>query len=211
MKTKLGIKLKSLFDLSSMDYTEIWDTCCDHGQLGLAFLETSQSVVYFVDQVESIAQKLKLKLEGIPEIEKKSYEVFCQRAETIKLGKGRALVCIAGVGGDVMLQIIKELKEHNDLKNCDFLLAPQYQVFEVRSFLKKNGLKSVNEKLVFEGKWGRELMLVSQSGLREIEEVGKNLFDTKNQQHVDYLNGIISHLEKKNNLEVSRKYKSVLS
>ena len=211
MKSKLKVKLTSLFDLISSEYIDVWDTCCDHGQLGLAFLETSKSKVYFVDQVESITKKLKLRLNSIPELDDKNYEILCCEAQIIKIEKHKTLICISGVGGEVVIQIIKELAKHNDLSDCDFLLSPQYQLFEVRSFLRENNFKRLNEGLVFEGKWGRELLLVRQGSGEEIDEIGKSLFDTKNQLHLDYLNGIISHLENKKNLKVAKKYMSILS
>lgn len=192
MKTKLGPKLQALYKIVSQSYEVIWDTCCDHGNLGLAFIESNKAKkVNFVDQVPVIMEKLRKRLDLIPGFEKSRYELHTKAAQELKTGP-QDLLCICGVGGEVVIEILKSLKPE-----CDLLLSPQYHLFEVRRFLNDIGYKVLKEELVFEGKFGREIFYLSKDKGKSIDPIGAGLFDLSKKDHVDYLKGIISHLEKK--------------
>lgn len=194
MKTKLGPKLQNVLDMIPDEYDLIWDTCCDHGNLGLACLELKKAPkVIFVDQVTSIIKNLRERLRGIPELSSEVYELQVLPAQKLKLAGGKELVCICGVGGEVTIDIIKKLDGDFDL-----LLSPQYHLFEVRRFLKDLGFKLREERLVFEGKFGRELLYVSRDAEQEINPIGKDLFNMSLDNHRHYLEGLVKHLEKTN-------------
>jgi tRNA (adenine22-N1)-methyltransferase len=198
MKTKLSQRLQDLFAIVDDSYQEAWDLCCDHGKLGLAFLEAEKTKkVYFVDQVSSIISKLKRKIENIEQIEPSQYELLLLKAEDIKIKDKRSLICICGVGGDVAINILKKISKKNDLRKHDILVSAQYHMFELRNFLKTNGFKAKKELLSFDGKWGYELLLLNLCHGKEVEEVGRSLFNKEDSRHLLYVNKIIKHYKNK--------------
>lgn len=213
MKTKLGPKLQKIFELITPEYSEVWDTCCDHGKLGMAVLESNKSnVVHFVDQVPSIINELENKLLNIASLTRERYKLHGCPAENLQVSSsGKTLICICGVGGEVVIKIMQSLLKNNDLAHCDFLLSPQYHLFEVRRFLKEKGFNLKKEELSFEGKFGRELLLVSLSEGEEIDPIGSKLFDSSDERHQNYLKNIVSHLEKKGDAALALEhYKKIL-
>lgn len=199
---KTGISMSSrLRDIKSLledEYEEIWDTCCDHGKLGLLFLNSPKvNKIHFIDCVPGIIKKLELKLKK-NNLEKNSkLTLNCIDAGLIQLTKNKSLICICGVGGETAIEITKKLLTNNQLKNHDIIYCVQYHTFELREFLIKEGFKSKKELLCFEGKWAHEILLVNQSHGIPIDSVGKNIFNLSNTQHDNHLKKIITHYENK--------------
>lgn len=193
MKIKLDKRLLDIFNLVEKEYDTIWDTCCDHGKLGLAFLESNKShTVHFVDQVSSIIAKLKTKIEMIPDFDQRRATFQAKKAQDIELKNEGELICICGVGGDVGIQIIREIIERNTLP-CDFLICAQYHIFDLRAFLIENNFFSIRETFTFEGKWNYEVLLVSRTKGSVIDPVGKNLFSILDNRKRSYLHSLIKH------------------
>ncbi|MDD0853622.1 tRNA (adenine(22)-N(1))-methyltransferase TrmK [Halobacteriovorax sp. GB3] len=193
MKIKLDKRLLDIFNLVEKQYSAIWDTCCDHGKLGLAFLESNKAhTVHFVDQVPSIIAKLKRKAEMIPALDQSRATFQAKRAQDIELKEKGELICICGVGGDVGIQIIKEIIDKNTLP-CDFLICAQYHIFDLRAFLIENKFFSVREAFTFEGKWNYEVLLVSRTNGNAIDPVGKNLFSVLDNKKRTYLDSLVKH------------------
>jgi tRNA (adenine22-N1)-methyltransferase len=185
-------KLKSLYSLADESYDLVVDTCCDHGLLGMAFLNNFP--VLFVDQVPSIMKNLKQVLEAGPF---DNFELKTLKAQELILKPQKNLICIAGVGGEELISILESLLKENDLTQSHFLLSPQYHLFEVRRFLISKGFKKIKEDIVFEKNKGRELFYLSLEKGEEIDPIGKNLFDSSNEESKDYFRGILNHLKKK--------------
>lgn len=205
VKIKLGLKLQTAFDLIEDHYENVWDTCCDHGNLGVAFLRDKKaSKVHFVDQVETIMSSLETKLQGLSELETQRYQLHTKPAQDLDLSSND-LLCICGVGGEVLIEILKALKPE-----CDLLLSPHYHLYEVRKFLKESGYKSIKEKIVFEKQFGREIFYLSKKEGSPVDLTGGSLFNSS-PEHLNYLKGIISHLEKKKMDEALALYRNLLN
>ncbi len=188
-------KLRTLLNLVDRPYELIVDTCCDHGKLGKAFLPSSK--VLFVDQVPSIMKDLKRNLEASPF---QNFELKTLSAQDLEFTTKRNLICIAGIGGMELISILESLLKKNDLSQSDFLLSPQYHIFEVRRFLNENGFKKIKEEIIFEGKEdkrGRELFYLSLDKGDPIKPIGENLFDPLNEKNREYFLAIYNHLKKK--------------
>lgn len=188
MKTKL----QSLYKLADESYDLVIDTCCDHGKLGMAFL--NDFPVLFVDQVPSIMKNLERILVRTPH---DNYKLETKKAQDLVLAPNKNLVCIAGIGGIQLISILESLLKNNDLKKSHFLLSPQYQLFEVRRFLIAQGFKKIKEELIFEKGKGRELFYLSLESGEEICPIGENLFDPEDQESRAYFQSILNHLLKK--------------
>lgn len=197
LKTKLGKRLLEIFQLVEDNYNSVWDLCCDHGKLGLALFEGNKCHrVHFVDQVPEITKNLQDYLDKIPNLDKSLFSIMTMDAGDISPSDGD-LVCICGVGGDVAITIMNKILSQNDCSNITFLISAQYQLFELRKFLNEKGFGQIKSKLVFEGKWGYELLLVRLGEDLKIDIIGEDLFDSNNSQSVHYFKNLYNHYERK--------------
>ncbi|RZG07821.1 SAM-dependent methyltransferase [Pseudoalteromonas sp. CO348] len=150
---KLGKRLQTLHDVVTEDYQHIWDCCCDHGQLGAQFLDSSQAHIHFVDVVPALIAKVKLDLARFfPEAETR-YSLYTQDVATLPLAQysGRQLVIIAGVGGDLTAELMTSLC-CNLRDEVDFLLCPVHHHYTLRQTLQSLPLKLTYESLVEENR-----------------------------------------------------------
>ncbi|CAA0090893.1 Uncharacterised protein [BD1-7 clade bacterium] len=171
-------RIKAITQAGSGNYDCIWDTCCDHGQIGEGFLlsdlqhseadhQTSSAHVYFVDQVAHICDQLRSRLEA--QYSSASFSVLCQDAASISLQSSampalRHLVVIAGVYGHTAVDIMHSILTQNDASlqpNIDFLLCPNYELFELRQWLIKQGFSMKREEVVLQKTRLNEILLVS--------------------------------------------------
>ncbi len=205
MKTRL----KYITDLIEKDYEQIWDTCCDHGKLGISLLKNSSvKTVHFVDCVPGIIDKLKLKLSKLGLLESSRVKVHLKMAEEIHLENDSSLICICGVGGETAIDIVRGLLKNNNLFGHDILFSVQYRTPELRMFLKDYGFRVQKEILCFEGKWAHEIIRVSINNGDEIDLIGSGMFNLDDEKHLSYIKKTIKHYTKKNN--TGSEYQKVL-
>lgn len=198
MKTKLSPRLRAIFNLIDSKFDEIWDTCCDHGLLGLALLESKKaSKIHFVDSIPKIMEKLESRIDSLELEFSHSYELHTLKAEKIKITSPNSLISICGVGGDLAIGILSEILKNNDLSKGEVLISAQYHIFELRKFLKDHGFKLIKEELTFEGSRGYELLLVGLGKGSEIDPVGSALFDANDEKVLSYFKNLVNHYEKK--------------
>src|SRR6218665_312292 len=109
----LSIRLQLVYDHLLPDQ-DVWDFCCDHGYLGgAAYKSESFKDVYFVDPVTSIMDNLKNRFQTfVYKAENKSNAHFLvQKGESVsQVVQGN--VCIVGVGGLMICDILKSLAEN---------------------------------------------------------------------------------------------------
>lgn len=211
MKSRLNV----ITSMIESEYKEIWDTCCDHGKLGISLIKnTNKSLVHFVDCIPSIIDKLKNTLEVKGLLENPRVELHTKFAQDIRLGNNRSLICICGVGSETAIDIITGLLKNNDLTKHDIILSVQYKTPKLRKYLKECGFKLQKEVLCFEGKWGHEIMRISLNSGDEINIVGKSMFKNPTKKHNLYLKKSIIHYKKKSlindsYLEILNQYTSI--
>ncbi len=203
-------RLKEITSFIEDDYNEIWDTCCDHGKLGISLLNTTNvSKVHFVDCIPQIMDLLKSKLEKMGLLGTSRTMLHTITAEKIKLSHKKSLICICGVGSITAIQIITGLLNLNDLSEHDLILCVQYKTPKLRKFLIDRGFKVQKEMLCFEGKWAHEIMRIALNRGNEIDLIGTPMFDKDNSKHLSYITKSIKHYEKKSLTDIS--YKNILN
>ncbi|MFC3152310.1 tRNA (adenine(22)-N(1))-methyltransferase [Litoribrevibacter euphylliae] len=213
---KLSPRLQTIIDLVEQDYQHIWDTCCDHGLLGQALLadtsKESQSsketdnrpVIHFVDVVPELMTQLETRLSDEANEFKKYWQIHCQSAAQLNLlefpKECRHLIIIAGVGGDLMIEIIqgllnsiRETKHSECLGNITFLLCPVYHHYRVRTFLAEQGLGLETETLVEDKGRIYEIFRVSFSATHPLSSTGDQMWDFSEPTHRRYLEQTIKH------------------
>lgn len=200
----LSPRLNSILEMIDGQYDHIWDCCCDHGYLGQAILlEKPEAQVHFLDVVESITSKLKQHLSS-SDYPNDRWQVYCEDLQQLRLPlpenatniQHRHLLIIAGVGGDLTLDMVKAVLQNNPNCDIDFLICPVRQLHKVRSGVKALGLGLVNEKIVKDGGRYYEAIHLSTLSEDDIPVVGGSMWDLAKDDHQEYLRQNISHYQR---------------
>ncbi len=105
---------------------DVWDFCCDHGYLGgAAYKSQNFPKIYFVDQVESIIENLKARFNKFAFDQKNQSQAYflCQSGESIsQIITGT--ICVTGVGGLTIYEILSKLASARNLKANRLILGP---------------------------------------------------------------------------------------
>lgn len=156
----------------STGYDHIWDCCCDHGLLGAALLERQAAPqIHFVDIVPNLMHELKNKLthfysENSEPTSSTQWQVHCMDVSALPLQEhsGKHLVIIAGVGGDLMTELVSAIYQKNPVADIDFLLCPVHHQFTLRQRLIELNFSLITEYLLEEKHRFYEILLVSTTG-----------------------------------------------
>lgn len=207
-------RLHEIKKMITNNYYEIWDTCCDHGKLGLELLNsTNAKKIHFVDCIPSIMESLQSKLEKLELTDSQRIELHTKQAEKIRLSSERSLICICGVGSLTAIEIISGILKNNFIANHDIILCVQHKTPKLRQFLIDNGFKLLQELLCFEGKWAHEILKVSKNSGSDIDLVGTSMFDMSDERHKKYIQMQIKLYENKQYSDTAKKlfesYKSI--
>ena len=150
-------------------YDHIWDCCCDHGLLGAALLERQAAQqIHFVDIVPDLMHELKTKLahfypESSESTSSVQWQVHCMDVSALPLQKHsrKHLVIIAGVGGDLMTELVSAIYQKNPAVDIDFLLCPVHHQFTLRQRLIELNFSLKTECLLEENHRFYEILFVS--------------------------------------------------
>lgn len=105
---------------------DVWDFCCDHGYLGgAAYKSQNFSNIYFVDQVDSIIERLKLRFQKFVYFEESLSKAYfiCQSGQAIHQ-KVTGTLSITGVGGVTIFEILSGLARNKNLMAERLILGP---------------------------------------------------------------------------------------
>ncbi|GGQ33248.1 tRNA (adenine(22)-N(1))-methyltransferase [Shewanella litoralis] len=210
---KLGQRLTQLNDMIPTGYTHIWDCCCDHGLLGAALLSRQAApTIHFVDIVPNLMQQLEHKLERFYPLQNPpQWQVHCMNVAQIPLSDcpETPLVIIAGVGGDLMIELVNSICHNNPELQIDFILCPVHHQHELRQKLIELDCRLIDETLLEENRRFYEILYVSHLSKASshdndpstlISAVGNKLWQVNTQQQLDiaqrYLNKVLRHYQK---------------
>jgi tRNA (adenine22-N1)-methyltransferase len=137
----LSIRLQLVYD-HLLAAEDVWDFCCDHGYLGGAAYKSRRfKDVYFVDPVPSIMDNLKNRFHTFvySADNTSSAHFLVQKGETVTQ-EIQGNVCIVGVGGLMICDILKSLAENNRLQAKRLILGPHRDSEKIIEMLEKNDL-----------------------------------------------------------------------
>ncbi|ANG65272.1 hypothetical protein A8C75_13565 [Marinobacterium aestuarii] len=201
----LGKRLAQIDAMVTADYAHIWDCCCDHGLLGAKLLSRhAASCIHFVDRVPALMHALEAKLQHFyplelpqpgsqsgPEPSPPSqqplphWQVHCIDVAALPLQQhpGKHLVIIAGVGGDLMMQLVATIHKKHPAADIDFLLCPVQHQFALREQLIQLNFGLRTEALVEEKQRFYEVLLVCTHAVRtqdctNISAVGEQIWQS---------------------------------
>lgn len=192
---KLSARLDGLVDMVNGPYAHIWDCCCDHGYLGRRLLDRyPRSVIHFVDIVPSLIERIETSLS---EVDRGRWQAHCVDLKILTLPdpEARQLVIIAGVGGDLMTEMVSELLTNHQSRSLDLLLCPVRQLYRVRTAMDSLGLGLVDECIVKDGELFYELIYLSTESVRKVSCVGE-MWDLTDSEHREYLTRNIEHYQR---------------
>lgn len=186
----------------SPHYDHIWDCCCDHGYLGASLLDKQNvETVHFVDIVPELMQNLENKLKAFYDLH--NWQTHCLDVSHLPLQdyKGKHLVIIAGVGGDLTAQFIANINAQHPNLDIDYLVCPVHHLFTLRAKLNELKLGLVQEALVEDNKRYYEVMLLSsKSNNPPVSAVGEQIWQAENATQLDvaeqYLKQTLSHYQR---------------
>lgn len=188
---KLSKRLQHIEKMVTSQYSHIWDCCCDHGLLGCALLlRRDPSKIHFVDIVPELMTELDNKLKRF--YASAIWETHCLDIAKLPLTqhKGKHLIIIAGVGGDLMIEFIEAIHQKHKSLNIDFLLCPVHHQFSLRQILIELDFSLINESLVEDNQRFYEIMLVSSTSNKnsKINAVGDKIWRSESKKQTEIIN-----------------------
>jgi tRNA (adenine22-N1)-methyltransferase len=153
MQPRLSNRLKIIFN-NLIPNSDVWDFCCDHGYLGAAAYKSNKfKNIYFVDQVDTIVQKLENRFKKYvytAAANSKAY-FFCEDAKTLQQSI-TGNICITGVGGLTIIEILHALSKNNFLHADRLILGPHRDDEKLINFMTElNQYKLLKKEEVAEG------------------------------------------------------------
>ncbi|MDO6526347.1 tRNA (adenine(22)-N(1))-methyltransferase TrmK [Motilimonas sp. 1_MG-2023] len=200
---KLSKRLTAIADHVNLAYPHIWDCCCDHGYLGRVILDKvleqeKPAKVHFVDCVANITAPLlsQLQQQGI---DSRYWQVHCIDVADLPLQpliNQRHCVVLAGVGGELTLQLVTALLEQFPDHDIEFVLCPVHHQYALRQGLIALDLKLVAEQLIDENGRFYEILVVNKQGQHRLYEVGSLMWQHTESRHLAYLQAKIKHYQR---------------
>ncbi|WP_028468596.1 tRNA (adenine(22)-N(1))-methyltransferase TrmK [Neptunomonas japonica] len=202
---KISQRLQQIDRMITKEYEHIWDCCCDHGLLGFLLLQRSAAkVVHFVDIAEPLVLEVETKLQRFfPEPQVNHWQVHAVNVAQLRLAEvsciddsGRHLMIIAGVGGELLIELVEGLLNENPQQEMEFLLCPILHTYKVRNALILMGFYLIDECLVKENNRYYEILHVSLDASKAISPVGSIMWDFTQEDHQAYLKRTLGHYQR---------------
>ncbi|MGF1684601.1 tRNA (adenine(22)-N(1))-methyltransferase [Photobacterium minamisatsumaniensis] len=197
---KLSKRLKKIEQMVPPNYTHIWDCCCDHGLIGAALLSRQVADnIHFSDIVPELMVALEKKL--LRFYPQSTWQVHCLDVAELPLEHydGKHLIIIAGVGGDLMSQLVETIHQRHQHANIDFLLCPVNHQFTLRQTLIEHDFGLKHEVLIEDNRRFYEIMLVSSTrgDNEKISAVGSKIWQSDSAEQAEiatkYKDKTLSH------------------
>ena len=196
------LRLNTLKKMIRHRYAYIWDCCCDHGLLGISLLDDDLAdQVHFVDQVDTLIVSLDKKLSN--QYDPSRWKTHCIDTALLCLPNTESdeeaahLVVIAGVGGDLLIALVKAILANNPDLPIEFILCPVRQNYQVRQALIEANMSLIDEALVKEKGLYYEVLHVSTVEGKSVSSVGSLMWDFSEEEHRTYLKRTLEHYHRR--------------
>lgn len=200
---KISKRLNTINNRIINQYDHIWDCCCDHGQLGITLLARKAATkIHFVDVVAPLMTELEKKLKRFFSVNPahKNWQVYCLDVARLPLENthknSKQLIIIAGVGGDLLVDLVNSIIEKHSEHDLEFLLCPVHHHYKVRTSLNELGFGLIDETLIRENNRFYEILHVSKTANKAIHPVGSSMWDFTRRDDSDYLKKTIKHYQR---------------
>ena len=203
-KVKLGKRLAAIEMMVSSHYDHIWDCCCDHGLLGFQLLKNNKTKhLHFVDVVAPLLIEIESKLKSYYQGDGK-WSVHCLDVAKLPLEEyknEKHLIIIAGIGGQLLVDLLTSLFPRSRLLDVEFILSPVHHNYQLREFLREQECFLIDEEIIEENKRFYELIHIKRldyqkSTTSTVSLVGDKMWNLKNAAHLIYLQQTIKHYQR---------------
>jgi len=193
----IGSRLNAILELVTQvqqkePYPCIWDCCCDHGYLGIKILSHNLcEKLVFVDQLPHIIEHLTAKI--APYSTGKHELITADAGDLVFDSQNRHLVILAGVGGECIIEIIREIESNHPDVQIDYIFCPSSRHNILREYLSSQSMGLLFESIVCEKKRCYEIIYVQgKAATSSLPAVSLtcDLWDMDNEDHRQYLNKI---------------------
>ncbi|MGY0216765.1 tRNA (adenine(22)-N(1))-methyltransferase [Endozoicomonadaceae bacterium StTr2] len=198
-EVKLSARLRLINQMVTRHYDHIWDCCCDHGLLGTALLQRrAGNVIHFVDIVEPLMAEVEHKLTQRFPRPDHNWQVHCLDVACLPLAakEQSQLVIIAGIGGDLMVELVQKIVTAYPEHNLEFLLCPVYHTYKVRVSLQALGLGLVDERLLQDKQQYYEMIHASWHSSEPVSVTGTRMWQLDRPEHQSYLQRTLKHYQR---------------
>ncbi|WP_154179944.1 tRNA (adenine(22)-N(1))-methyltransferase [Vibrio furnissii] len=186
---KLSKRLQTIEKLVTQHYDHIWDCCCDHGFLGMTLLQRmAETHVHFVDIVPDLMALVQQRLEHYFPLDSGfHWQTHCQDVGALPLSDyaGTHLVIIAGVGGDLMSELVSRMTTDHPNTAIEFLLCPVHHVYTLRQQLHQLGAQCITETLLEDNRRYYEVLHVAVNSASPVDDpvsmVGSQIWRPNNE------------------------------
>ncbi|MGL6123860.1 MAG: tRNA (adenine(22)-N(1))-methyltransferase [Shewanella sp.] len=223
---KISQRLQQIDSMITAHYDHIWDCCCDHGLLGMLLLERKAArQVHFVDCVPSLMQALEQRLQRFfpagmsglkpylnPDIDpdlscQTQWQVHCLDVATLPLAQtsnsDKQLIIIAGVGGELLVKLVRAILVQHPLRHLEFILCPVHHHYHVRQSLATLGLGLKSECLMEDNQRFYDILHICttlDSNVQPITATGSLMWQSLDQNSLSlaqrYLAQVINHYQR---------------
>ncbi len=196
---KLNPRLAHIDAMIDQTYDQIWDCCCDHGLLGRQLLQRGAvRQMHFVDVVPQLVDRLQQLLQQEqPDIAEQRWQTHCLDVAQLRLPADTAspsvLIIIAGVGGDLTIELVQGILASNPGRSVEFMLCPVRQQYQLRTQLASQGLALLNEQLVQDNNLYYEILHLTTGTGMPLSAVGDSMWDFSREGDRDYLQRTLAH------------------
>lgn len=191
LKTKLGKRLRYLYEQIPENTEIFYDLCCDHGALGRAVLESYKDCqVIFNDIHPDIMARLEDQLRRLAA---ENFRLEICPAENIQLdAHTNACVMLAGVGDGQCICILAALLAQPINPNTRFIVSPATKVLAVRDYLRQQNINCFADTIISENKRSYEVIEFDLNPANHsLSELGDG-WQRNNADHQKHLEKLIS-------------------
>lgn len=206
-------RLEILSKIPDREYSDIWDTCCDHGKLGYKLIrEFPNALIHFNDIVPHIVEKLNTKLYNVPN---ERYTLNTLDARDIKVSNDNTLIYICGIGGKMAIEIVNDLVNGNS-HDFELILCTHYHQYELRESLRELNFQLIKSDLIVHQGQQYETIYISKTRGSEIPKYSEELFNKDCEKRISYFQKSMNHYKKNSEYsqiskEIYAYYKVLLS
>lgn len=153
----------------------IWDIGCDHGHLGLSFLEhPKKPQIHLVDPSFDVVQKLKHSVDS--DIPRSTFiKVHHNKGQDLILESGSKQIFIAGMGGKEIRDILKALRPQ--LTSSDqVVISPHRGILELRDYLSQSEFRLKHEYTLMEDEQYYQVLCLDFESLERVSPFGVGVF-----------------------------------
>jgi tRNA (adenine22-N1)-methyltransferase len=198
--SRVGRELSSRLSFLRSHYRDehhIWDIGCDHGLLGLSFLDKpSVKSIHLIDPSELVINELRGKVGAY--ITKAKVLISQIEGQKIKIADKKNLIFMAGMGGEIIGEIIENILPQLDY-HSRIVISPHRKILDLRLLLSRLPISLESENVIKENNQFYQILCLTPSEAPKIVSLyGDNLWDSSHGK--EYLEHELSYIKHHRNL-----------